>query len=108
MLIEATMGAPSEPVRWLVFGADMYLLGALDTQWGKAIDLVLVMMPGTSEDLQDAALTILEHEGMPLSECVWVHGPNAPCSAPEGMFATFDATGSGVSRLVSALGNLVG
>ena len=107
MLIEATMGTPSEPARWVVFGVDMYLLGALDTQWGKAIDLVLAMLPGTSEDLQDAALTILEREGVLSSESVWVRGPDVPGSAPEGMLATFDAMGPGVSELVSAFGDLV-
>ena len=108
MLIEATMGTTFEPARWVVFGVDMNLLGALDTQWGKAIDLVLAMLPGTSEDLQDAALTILEHEGVMLSESVWVCGPDVPCSAPEGMLATFDAKGPGVSHLVSAFVGVVG
>jgi hypothetical protein len=107
MLIEATMGTPCEPARWVVFGFDMNLLGALDTQWGKAIELVLAMLPGTSEALQDAALTILEHEGVLLSESVWVRGSDVPCTAPDGMLATFDAKGSGVSDLVSAFSDLV-
>ena len=107
MLIEAALGTPSEPGRWVVFGVDMHLLGALDTQWGKAIDLVLAMLPGTSEDLQDAALTIMEHEGLRSAECVWVRGPDVPGCAPEGMLAAFDARGPGVSDLVSAIGGLV-
>ena len=86
----------------------MNLLDALDTQWRKVIDLVLALLPGTSEELQDAALTILEHEGALPAESVWVRGPDVPGSAPEGMLATFDAKGSGVSDLVSAIGNLVG
>ncbi len=107
MLIEAAMGTPCEPVRWVVFGVDVDLLGALDTQWGKAIDLVLAVLPGTSEELQDAVLTILEHEGLLLSVSVLVRGPDVLCSAPDGMLATFDAKGPGVSDLVSALGDLV-
>lgn len=107
MLIEATMSTPSEPGRWVVFGSDMHLLGALDKQWTKSIDLVLVMLPGTSADLQDAALTILEHEGVRLAETVWVHGPNVTCSVPDGLLATFDAEGPGVDHLVSAFGCLV-
>lgn len=107
MLIEATMGTPSEPGRWVVFGVDMHLLGALDKQWGKAIDLVLALLPGTSEEFQDAALTILEHEGVLPSESVWVRGPDVPASAPQGMLAVFDAMGSDVSGLVSAIDNFV-
>ena len=108
MLIEAIMGTPSEPVRWLVFGLDMNLLSALDTQWGRAIDLVLAMLPGTSADLQDAALTILEHEGMLAPESVWVRGPDVQCSAPDGVLATVDAKGPGVKHLVAAIAGLVG
>lgn len=93
MLIEATMGTAFEPSRWVVFGVDVNLLGALDKQWGKAIDLVLALLPGTSEELQDAALTILEHEGVLASESVWVRGPDVPASAPQGMLAVFDAKG---------------
>lgn len=107
MLIEATMGTASEPVRWVVFGVNMSLLGALDSQWGKAIDLVPVMLPGTGEDIQDAALTILEHEGVLLSECVWVQGTDVSGAAPAGMLATLDAKGSGVCNLASAIGDLV-
>ena len=107
MLIEATMGTPCEPVRWVVFGVDMNLLGALDTQWGKAIDLVLALLPGPSEELRDAALTILKHEGVLSSESVWVRGPDVVCSAPDGMLAAFDAKGPDVSNLVSAFGDLV-
>ena len=108
MLIEATIGTAFEPRRWGVFGADMNLLGALDTQWGKVINLVMALLPGTSGELQCAALTILEHEGLLLSESVWVRGPDVSCSAPDGMLATFDAKGPGVNRLASAFGDLVG
>jgi len=107
LLIEAAMGTAFEPARWVVFGADMNLLAALDTQWGKAIDLVLAMLPGTSEDIQEAALTILEHEGVEFSESVWIRGANVPGSAPDGMLATFDATETDVRDLVSAIGDLV-
>ena len=106
-LIEGVMGTAFEPGRWVVFGADMHLLAALDTQWGKAIDLVLAMLPGTSEDIQDAALTILEHEGVVFPESVWIRGANVPGSAPEGMLATFDAKGIDVGDLVSAIGDLI-
>ena len=92
----------------MVFGVDMNLLDALDTQWGKAINLVLALLLGTSEELQDAALTILEHEGVLPAESVWVRGPDVPGSAPEGMLATFDAKGPGVSDLVAAFGDLAG
>ena len=107
LLIEAAMGTAFEPARWVVFGADMHLLGALDTQWGKAIDLVLTMLPGTSEDSQDAALTILEHEGVMLYESVWIRGPDVPGPAPAGMLATFDAASRDISVLVAAIGGLV-
>ena len=106
-LIEASMGTAAEPGRWVVFGADMHLLAALDTQWSRAIDLVLAMLPGTSEDIQEAALTILEHEGVEFSESVWIRGANVPGSAPDGMLATFDATETDVRDLVSAIGDLV-
>ena len=107
MLIDATMGTPSEPGRWVVFGVDMILLGALDAQWTEAIDLVLTLLPGLSEVFQDAALTILEHKGALLSESVWVRGADVLCSAPDGVLASFDAKGSGVNNLVSAIGGLV-
>ena len=106
-VIEAAMGTAFEPGRWVVFGVDMHLLAALDTPWGKAIDLVLAMLPGTSEDIQDAALTILEHEGVVFPESVWIHGANVPGSAPDGMLATFDATGIDVGDLVSAISDLI-
>jgi hypothetical protein len=106
-LIEATMGTNLEPARWVVFGVDMTLLGMLDRQWGKAIDLVLALLPGTSEKLQAAALTILEHEGVLPAQSVWVRGPDVPASAPQRMLAAFDAKGSGVSDLVVALGSFV-
>lgn len=105
MLIEAAMGTTFEPARWVVFGVDMNLLGVLDQQWGKAIDLVLALLPGTSEEFQDAALTILEHEGVLPAESVWVRGPDVPASAPQSMLVAFDAKGSGVSDLVVALGS---
>ncbi len=108
MLIEATMGTPSEPGRWVVFGGDMNLLGALDKQWTKSIDVVLAMLPGTSADVQDAAIAILEHERVLLSESVWVRGPDVPCSSPDGMLATFDVKGPDVNHLVCAFGRLVG
>ena len=107
MLIEATMGTTFEPARWVVFGVDMNLLGALDLQWGKVIDLVLAMLPGTSEELQAAALTILENEGVLPAESVWVRGPDVLPSAPQRMLAAFDAKGSGVKDLVVALGSFV-
>ncbi len=107
LLIEAVMGTAAEPGRWVVFGVDMNLLGALDAQWGKAIDLILACLPELDDDFQDAALTILESEGVVPSETVWVRGADVSFSAPEGMLASFEFKGAGAGDLVSAIGKLV-
>lgn len=107
MLIEATLGTSAEPRRWVVFGLDINLLGALDQQWSKTVNLTLVLLPGTSERELEAALAILSNEEVSPSECIWVRGPDVACSGPQDVLATFDANSLDVGSLVAAFSALI-
>ena len=83
-LIEGITGTVAEPVRWVVFGADMDLLGSLDRQWRGAVDLVLAHLPRADATTMDAAMAILSHEQLQPNSVAWLHGAAVPCEPPPG------------------------
>ena len=91
-LIEAFAGTPAEPGRWVVFGTDANLLGALDRQWRDAVDLVLVLVPRTDLVVMDVALTLLAHERLEPAAVVWLHGAELALDPPSGFRAAFSVS----------------
>ena len=83
-LIEAFAGMRAEPGRWVVFGTDAYLLGALDRQWRNAADLVIVRMPGADIEMVDAALDVLANERLEPATVVWLQGTELAFDPPSG------------------------
>jgi hypothetical protein len=88
-LIEAFAGTHAEPGRWVVFGTDANLLGALDRQWHNAVDLVLVLVPRTDIVVMDVALTLLAHERLEPAAVVWLQGAELALDPPSGFRAAF-------------------
>ena len=86
-LIEDITRTVAAPARWVVFGTDMNLLGALVHQWRPLTNLVPVLLPGTDGTVLDAALFLLELEGLEQRSVVWLHGtavvPEPPSGFPE-------------------------
>ncbi|WP_428422723.1 hypothetical protein [Methylibium sp.] len=62
------------PDRCFVYGSDMQLLGALVEQWKTRVEIVVVLVPQLGIDTLDAAILILEHEGLEPSAAAWVCG----------------------------------
>ena len=83
-LIEATRGTILESARWLVFGSDMGRLAGLAAHWQGQVEVVIVHMPEADADAQDAALLILENEGVSMSDCVWLQCEDPQCPLPAG------------------------
>lgn len=77
-LIEMTHGSDVELIRWMVFGVNPEELSQLNTRWSPHLDLTLIMLDGTVEIGLDAAMTILEAEGLTPRECAWIHGTGSP------------------------------
>jgi hypothetical protein len=104
-LIDALVDTAAAPDRWVVFGMDANLLAALETQWGKHIDLVLAWVPSTHETMREAALDVLAREAVPPGAAVWIQGADIGCSAPVGFLATLVADGQGVTGLAASIEN---
>jgi hypothetical protein len=86
-LIEAFLGSPVQPVRWMVFGTEASLLWALDSHWGKIVDLVVVLMPNTEIEMVDVAISVMASEQVELGATVWLHGAELPIDPPSGFRA---------------------
>jgi hypothetical protein len=106
ILMEGLIGTSSEPKKWIVFGCDVNLLAALNKQWGEAAELIAVIIPASTEGLEEAALAILESEQIALSETVWVLGPAVAWRGPDDALATFKSAGVHVGDLVTKLADL--
>lgn len=86
-LIEDITRTVAAPARWVVFGTDMNLLGALVHQWRHLTNLVPVLLPGTDATVLDAALFLLELEGLEQKSVVWLHGTAVVPEPPPGFRA---------------------
>jgi len=106
ILMEGLTGTASEPMRWVVFGCDANLLGALYKLWGETTELIAVIIPASTEGLEEAALTILQSERIPLSETVWVLGPAVAWPGPDDARAILHSTGGRLDSLVTRLADL--
>ena len=91
-LIEAVAGTHAEPGRWVVFGTDAYLLGALDRQWRNAVDLVVVRIPCGDIEMVDVALDVLANERLEPATVVWLHGTELGFDPPSGFRAVFSVS----------------
>jgi hypothetical protein len=81
-LIEFLHGSSDEPGRWLVFGHDMDLLGAIHEHWNGAIDITIALLPATDAMIIDVVVDILTMETVHLARCAWIHGRNLAGEAP--------------------------
>jgi hypothetical protein len=95
------------PEKCLVFGTDMPLLGALDSQWRRALGVTIVHMPRIDEHLLEAASLIMASEGIAPETVVWVHANGLTFNAPSGLHAAVHADVS-AAELERALANLLG
>jgi hypothetical protein len=106
-LIDDIICTVAAPARWVVFGTDMNLLGALVHQWQHPTNLVPVLIPGTDDTVLDTALVILEHEGLERESVVWLHGTAVLPEPPTGFRVAFrvsqDATDLDGQPLVKRL-----
>ena len=91
-LIEDITRTVAAPARWVVFGTDMNLLGALVHQWRHLTNLVPVLLPGTDGTVLEAALFLLELEGLEQKSVVWLHGTAVVSEPPPGFRAAFRVT----------------
>jgi hypothetical protein len=82
-LLELASARAGMPQRWLVFGTDMHRLGGLAATWETTIELTIVLLPTPIGDAQDAALLILENEGVVPDECVWLQSCRVNGPLPE-------------------------
>ncbi len=98
-LIDAFAGTHVEPGRWVVFGADANLLGALDRQWGNAVDLVLVRMPRADIEMVDVALDLLANERLEPATVVWLHGAELAFDPPSGVRAALRISRGAVEQV---------
>lgn len=71
-LIEAVGQGLTKQPRWIVFSDDMPKLGALATYWEPFADVVIVMFPGMSTEVIDAAESVLEAESAVPCSTIWV------------------------------------
>jgi hypothetical protein len=67
-------GSGRLPVRCIVVGTNMPLLGALCEQWQCHLELTVVCMPRPSEHMLDATRMLTVDEGLDPRLLVWVHG----------------------------------
>jgi hypothetical protein len=81
-LIEATRDTTFQSARWLVFGSDMCRLGGLSAHWQGQVSVTIVHMPQADADTQDAALLILDNEGVSVSNCIWLQHEDPQCQLP--------------------------
>ena len=106
-LIEDIACTVAVPARWLVFGIDMNLRGALVHHWEHLTNLVPVLLPGTDDSVLDTALFLFEHEGLERESVVWLHGAAVLPEPPSGFRAAFrvsqDATDLDGQPLVKRL-----
>ena len=106
-LIEDITRTVAAPARWVVFGTDMNLLGALVHQWRPLTNLVPVLLPGTDATVLDAALFLLELEGLEQKSVVWLHGTAVVPEPPPGFRAVIRVTRNAIDlegqRLVKRL-----
>ena len=100
-LMEAIVGTPEAPAKWVVLGNDVALLGALDKQWGHQTDLVIGHMPTTNMHVRDAVLDILAHERIELASVVWLQRNGSPGDPPRGVLAV--ASPASLQKVVRAL-----
>jgi hypothetical protein len=88
-LIEDITCTVAAPARWVLFGTDMNLLGALVHYWRHLTNLVPVLVPGTDGTVLDMALFLLEREGLERESVVWLHGTAVVPEPPPGFRAAF-------------------
>jgi hypothetical protein len=103
VLIEVIAATQAAPDRWIVFGTDANLLGALDQQWSNVIDLVLALLPTTDAAMRDVALEILALEAISRASSLWVQGSAAACTPPDGFRAVLVDEGRGSGCLVESM-----
>ncbi|MDP9994550.1 hypothetical protein J2W28_004920 [Variovorax boronicumulans] len=106
ILMEGLTTTLAEPRKWIVFGSDANLLAALKKLWGETIELIAVIVPASTEGLEEAALSILQSEQVALSEAVWVLGSGTAWRGPDDALAIFHSVGVHVDSLVTKLANL--
>jgi len=106
ILMEGITGTSSEPKKWIVFGCDANLLAALNKQWGEISKLIAVIIPASTEGLEEVALAILQSEQIALSEAVWVMGPAVAWPGPNDALAVFHSADLPVSGLATSLAYL--
>ena len=91
-LIEITRDRHANLARWVVVGTGMQALSAMDARWGSSITLTIVHASRINASSLSPVLDILDHESLPLGECVWVDaGVMAPMQGK--VFARFISAG---------------
>jgi hypothetical protein len=82
-LLELACSTAALPCHWFVFGTDVGRLGGLAAAWDTTIELTIVRLPTPVVDVMDAALLILENEGISPDQCVWLQSSNVNGPLPE-------------------------
>lgn len=106
-LLDRIWSSELVPEQCLVFGTDMPLLGALNSQWRGTLGVTIVHMPRVAEHLLEAASIIMASEGINPETVVWVHATGLTFDAPSGLHAAVHADVS-AAELESALATLLG
>jgi hypothetical protein len=102
-LIELLHGSSHEPGRWLVFGHDMDLLGAIHEHWNGAIDITIALLPATDAMMIDVVVDILAVETVDLARCAWIHGTGLAGEAPRELGLVTSATAKDALMLAAEL-----
>jgi hypothetical protein len=102
-MIERLHGGFAEPGRWLVFGHDMALLGAIHEHWNDTIDITIALLPATDAMLVDVAVDIATHERVTPDRCAWVHGAGVVGAPPRGFGLVIEARGKDARTLAQEL-----
>jgi hypothetical protein len=102
-MIEHLHGSRAEPGRWLIFGHDMALLGAIHEHWNNAIDITIALLPATDAMLVEVAVDIATHERVTLDRCAWVHGSGVVGAPPLGLGLVIEARGKDAAALAAEL-----
>lgn len=85
-LLQKMGGRPGSPTRWFIVSTDMDVLSALETQWGKIVDITAVGVPDGLQEDSGVIVDILLLEGVDPLNCLWLIGPKSP-SPPFGATA---------------------
>lgn len=83
-LMDAVVPSCALALRWIVFSEDMSRLGALTTHWAPYAHVVAAALPERARWVHEAAMAVIEMEGVSLARCVWLQATARPV-APQGV-----------------------